>query len=119
MAQRSSHLVAYANVTASSTNIPAAGTSAAANWLQLTLLDPATGAALTGNVLPAQCTRVQFGGVGFILGVDSSSTPTWSVVAAAQAQELDVFLGGAGKKVAVQSAGAALSTGTFNVYFYA
>lgn len=112
--RRSTHLVAYAKIAAASTNIPASG-----SWLQLTLLDP-NGNAITGNTLPGQCTMVQFSGVGYVLGIDSSSVPAWQVIADAQPQALDVVLGGAGKKVAVSSENAtAISTGNFAVYFYA
>lgn len=108
MSKRSTHLVAIGTVT----NIPINGT-----WSQLTLADP-NGVAITGNTLPGQCTMMEFSATGFLVGVDKDSTPTWQTIGAAQAQELNVVLGGAGKKVAVTSQNTAL-TGVFQVLFYA
>jgi hypothetical protein len=113
MGQRSTHLVAYAVIDAATNNIPVNGT-----WYQPTLLTPA-GAAVSGNVLPGQVSRMTFSGTGFQVGVDISATPTWATVASAQADALDVSMGGAGKKIAVTSSGAAITTGRYAIYFYA
>lgn len=109
--QRSSHLIAYAIIDASVTSIPINGT-----FLQLSLFDP-NGVAIGSGILPGECTRVQFGGTGYILAVDNSVTPTWQRVCQAT-PIIDVVLGGR-HKVAVSSASAAITTGQFAIMFYA
>ena len=112
MSQRSTHLLAYGIITASSTNIPALGT-----YLAVALFNP-DGTSIASGVLPGQCTRVTFSSTGFILGAATNvGATTANLVCQAMVVPQDVVIGG-GVKPVVTSSSTAISTGVHVIMFY-
>jgi hypothetical protein len=107
-------LIAQATVDASSTNITASA------YLALTLKD-VTGTSITSNLLPFTCSRVQItsGATNPVeIALGESGSERSMVVLNAYSGAVPCFAPG-GCKVSVKSCSGTISSGIFNISFYA